>query len=183
MLLLTFLFNVFIIIKGAQSHIVLYSVQSPSSSITSDSSPSSYISCVRHLNRKDSEYDGPLRNLTSTDMTCGSAPTSPSGKVCPVSAGSRIHLLYGHPWPVPANTKPPITDVIAPSHIGPCVFYLKKIKGDHSSLSSVSTDGFFKIHQDLWTEKDEVMNRIVIRLLIYIYILCLFYLFNIIPCV
>ncbi|KAI0401472.1 glycosyl hydrolase family 61-domain-containing protein [Xylaria palmicola] len=87
-------------------------------------------------------YDGPITDVSSNDLACngGPNPTTPSGKVIEVKAGSTVNAIWRHTLTSGAN------DVMDASHVGPTMAYLKKV-GDATKDVGYGS-GWFKIQED-----------------------------------
>ncbi|KAI8826983.1 family 61 glycosyl hydrolase, partial [Fimicolochytrium jonesii] len=73
--------------------------------------------CVRHTSQwTTGQRNYPIKDLTSENMICGFAPTQPAAQRCPITAGSKLGLIFGHDRPG--------DDIIAASHWGACNIYL-----------------------------------------------------------
>ncbi|KAH9905836.1 carbohydrate-binding module family 1 protein [Xylariomycetidae sp. FL2044] len=87
-------------------------------------------------------YDGPINDVTSNDLACngGPNPTTPSGDVIDVTAGSTVTAIWRHTL----DSGP--DDVMDASHVGPTLAYLKKVDDATSDVGYGS--GWFKIQED-----------------------------------
>ncbi|KAI0009191.1 lytic polysaccharide monooxygenase [Xylariaceae sp. FL0662B] len=87
-------------------------------------------------------YDGPQTDVSGNNLACNGPPnpTSPSGDIIDVKAGSTVNAVWRHTLESGAN------DVMDPGHKGPVMAYLKKVT-DATTDSGVG-DGWFKIQEE-----------------------------------
>jgi len=93
--------------------------------------------CLRPY--RNFEKENPIASILSPDMTCGFLPWAgqPANRKCPVRAGSTISMQWHH------NNNGPSDDIIAPTHIGPCMVYMAKSDtGAGAVWFKVFEDGF-----------------------------------------
>jgi len=86
-------------------------------------------------------YDGPITDVTSTDLTCNGGPNplnTVSPNKCTMAAGAQLGLRWGHTLTSDG------TDVIDPSHKGPIQVYMAKVS--NAVTSTPPTSGWFKIY-------------------------------------
>ncbi|KAK3941372.1 endoglucanase II [Diplogelasinospora grovesii] len=86
-------------------------------------------------------YDGPIQDVTSDDLACngGPNPTTPSGNIITVNAGSTVQAIWRHTLTSGAD------DVMDASHKGPTLAYLKKV--DNALTDTGIGSGWFKIQE------------------------------------
>lgn len=91
---------------------------------------------------RDPSYDGPITDVTSDDVACngGPNPTTPSGDIITVTAGSTVKAIWRHTLTSGAD------DVMEESHKGPTLAYLKKV--DDALSDTGIGGGWFKIQED-----------------------------------
>ncbi|KAH6615644.1 glycoside hydrolase family 61 protein [Chaetomium sp. MPI-SDFR-AT-0129] len=91
---------------------------------------------------RDPSYDGPITDVTSNDVACngGPNPTTPSGDIITVTAGSTVKAIWRHTLTSGSN------DVMEASHKGPTLAYLKKV--DDALSDTGIGGGWFKIQED-----------------------------------
>ncbi|KZW01390.1 hypothetical protein EXIGLDRAFT_666401 [Exidia glandulosa HHB12029] len=93
-------------------------------------------------------YDGPITDVTSTDVICNGGPnplvTPYSTTVIPVPAGATVTTEWHHTLDS-ANTGD-AADPIDPSHLGPVMTYLAPVA--NATQTSVTGLQWFKIYED-----------------------------------
>ncbi|KAI0475067.1 carbohydrate-binding module family 1 protein [Xylariaceae sp. FL0804] len=90
---------------------------------------------------RDPSYDGPITNVSSTDLACngGPNPTTPSSDIINVTAGATVQAVWRHTLTSGAD------DVMDSSHLGPTLAYMKKVS---DAVTDVGYgDGWFKINE------------------------------------
>ncbi|KAI8824409.1 glycosyl hydrolase family 61-domain-containing protein [Fimicolochytrium jonesii] len=93
--------------------------------------------CIRHTSTwTTGQRNFPIKDLASKDMICGFAPTQPAAATCPITAGSKMSLFFGHDRAG--------DDIIASSHKGACEVYLAAAPADGSMPTG---DAWFKIFE------------------------------------
>ncbi|TPX58164.1 cellulase [Powellomyces hirtus] len=97
----------------------------------------------------------PVKDLKSADMICGAAPVAAAAATCPIAAGGKVQLIWGH--------NQVGDDIIDLSHKGPCNIYLAPAKADNSVPTGAV---WFKIQEqgfnaatNKWCVEDLVANK------------------------
>ena len=103
-------------------------------------------SCVLGMGSQERNF--PIRDVLSTDMTCG-APSNltPAKSQCQVDAGETIQMVWGHDNPQ--------DDFVAESHVGDCNVYMVPKAG---AGGTAPKDGWFKLYEGIWDEQNKWCN-------------------------
>ncbi|KAJ1861300.1 hypothetical protein LPJ73_001056 [Coemansia sp. RSA 2703] len=94
----------------------------------------------------------PIKNVLSTDMTCGVGASSTSASQnCPAEAGSTVTVEWHH------DNDSASDDIIDPSHLGPCMVYMAPLS------SNGVGDVWFKIFEDGYdaSSKQWCVNKLI----------------------
>jgi Cu/Ag efflux protein CusF len=92
--------------------------------------------CLRVRDTKGNTItNAPIKDLTSSDMTCGFGPVKPAPKQCSVKAGDDIEVKYG--------MSDSGDQIMPPDHHGPCNVYIVESKDE---FKTAPTKGWLKLY-------------------------------------
>ncbi|KAI5853761.1 glycoside hydrolase [Tricharina praecox] len=102
---------------------------------------------TRHQYMRLPSYDGPITDVTATEMACNGGPNplvKISSDVASVPAGAQITLQWGQTLDSDFDTGL----IIDASHKGPVMVYMSKVS---SATGAIPNSGWFKIYEDGYT--------------------------------
>ncbi|KAH8145212.1 uncharacterized protein LAJ45_10773 [Morchella importuna] len=102
-------------------------------------------------------YDGPITDVTATEMACNGGPNPLvmiSPNVATVAAGSQITLQWSHTLDTDLSTGL----VIDASHNGPVLVYMAKVS---SATGAIPNSGWFKIYEDGYSNGQWAVAKLI----------------------